>query len=103
MKGIWLFATIPLGLLGGCTGTTGMSGHYVDAAKPASYVDFHADGTIYAHVVSDGFQTQYVSDVAGTYRIEGNTVIVSTPSGAAQKYEIHDTKLVNGSHTLVKQ
>jgi len=91
------------GALIGCGRSSGISGKYVDSKNAACYLELHSDGTFFSHSIDQGYQVQYVSDVAGTYRIEGNDVELSTSNGMAQKCPLNGAILINGSHTMVKQ
>ena len=105
MKRFWLIAVVELGLVlsSGCGCGSGVSGRYVDSTNAASYVELHSDGTFFSHSIEEGYQTQYVSDVSGTYRLQGNNLELSTATGLAQKFPLRGNSLVDGSHTFVKQ
>ena len=85
---------IALFIVTGCRGSR-LSGHYVDLAKPTTYIDFHDDGTTYAE--QDGFK------VTGSYKIDGDSVIISWSTGLANKGQIHDNTITSDGVTFTHQ
>ncbi len=81
---------------GGKPGVTGISGKYLHEDDPESYLELKSDGTFYANydvgLLQDGYRYGIRSSVSGTYKVEDDTIILSTALGAV-KFWIKDNAL----------
>ena len=94
MRGAIQALAVAASVLVGCGGSH-FVGRYIDANKPGSYIEFHADGTAYA-------QEEGIA-VAGSYRLEGESVILSWSNGYARKCELRGATLVAGNEIFTRQ
>lgn len=71
----------------GCPGIVGVSGKYVHEDDPESYLELKPDGTFYMYYdvgLSFGTRTGIRGGLDGTYKVEGDTIILSSALGAAK-------------------
>jgi len=81
-------------LLTACGGPR-ISGRFADTAKPTTYIEFHDDGTAYAQ--------DEQGSVSGTYRLDGDEIVLTMSNGHAEKFQRHGTTLVGSRVTLTQQ
>lgn len=92
----WKFASacVLAALLMSC-GSSRLSGRFADAAKPTTYVEFHDDGTAYAQ--------DEEGSVSGTYRLDGDEIVLTMSNGHAEKFQHRGNTLVGNRVTLTRQ